>query len=100
MALNSTPVRKTRGAASGTKSKPRQQKKKRGKGDGDDGEPKKKRTPNPNSAFNAPMLLSPQLQQIVNEAELSRPVTKRNVYVCADVGLASCVKIVGIYQGE
>ena len=82
MALNSTPVRKTRGAASGTKSKPRQQKKKRGKGDGDDGEPKKKRTPNPNSAFNAPMLLSPQLQQIVNEAELSRPVTKRNVCLC------------------
>jgi len=74
MALNSTPVRKTRGAVSGTKSKPRQQKKKRGKGDREDGEPKKKRTPNPNSAFNAPMLLSPQLQNIVNAAELSRPV--------------------------
>ena len=77
MALNSKPVRKTRGAASGTtKGKPRSKKTKRVKGEGEDGEPKKKRTPNPNSAFNAPMLLSPQLQEIVNETELSRPVSK------------------------
>ena len=60
-----------------TKGKPRPKKAKRGKaGEGEDGEPKKKRAPNPNSAFNAPMLLSPQLQDIVNETELPRPVPK------------------------
>jgi chromatin remodeling complex protein RSC6 len=72
-ALNSMPVRKTRGAASGTKPKSRPRKVKKG----DDGElpPKKKRAPNPNSAFNAPMLLSPQLAEVVFELELPRPVS-------------------------
>jgi hypothetical protein len=75
--LNSSPRRKTRGATSGAKAKPRSKKIKVKNGAGDDGElpPKKKRTPNPNSAFNAPMLLSPQLAEIVFETELPRPVT-------------------------
>jgi len=72
LALNSTPVRKTRGAASGTKSKPRGKKAKNG--DTGDQPPKKKRAPNPNNAFNAPMLLSPQLAEVVFETELPRPV--------------------------
>jgi upstream activation factor subunit UAF30 len=70
MALNST-GRKTRGAAAGTRTKPRP-KKKTAK-NGEEGE-KKKRAPNPNNAFHAPMLLSPQLSEVVFESELSRPV--------------------------
>jgi hypothetical protein len=68
-ALNSGPTRRTRGAASGTRPKPRKKKVK----NGEEGE-KKKRVPNPNSAFHAPMLLSPQLSDVVFETELSRPV--------------------------
>lgn len=76
LALNSTPKRKTRGAASGTnRMKPRSKKKvKNGDADGEDIPPKKKRAPNPNSAFNAPMLLSPQLSDVVFDSELPRPV--------------------------
>jgi chromatin remodeling complex protein RSC6 len=70
-ALNSGPTRRTRGAASGTRTKPRKKKVK----NGEDGE-KKKRAPNPNSAFHAPMLLSPQLADVVFETELSRPVRR------------------------
>ena len=74
-AINSTPVRKTRGAASGTKVKPRSKKIKIKNGeDNGDEPPKKKRAPNPNSAFNAPKLLSQQLADVVHETELSRPV--------------------------
>ena len=69
-ALNSEPRRKTRGTASGTRTKPRAKKVK----NGDDGEPKKKRAPNPNNAFYAPMFLSPQLSDVIFETELSRPV--------------------------
>ena len=69
--LNSTPVRKTRGAASGATRKPRPKKTKKD----DDGETtKKKRAPNPNNAFHAPMLLSPQLTDVVFETELPRTV--------------------------
>jgi chromatin remodeling complex protein RSC6 len=71
MALNST-GRRTRGAAAGTRTKPRPKKKKVAK-NGEEGE-KKKRAPNPNNAFHAPMLLSPQLSEVVFETELSRPV--------------------------
>jgi len=71
MALNST-GRRTRGAAAGTRTKPRPKKKKAAK-NGEEGE-KKKRAPNPNNAFHAPMLLSPQLSEVVFETELSRPV--------------------------
>jgi upstream activation factor subunit UAF30 len=69
-ALNSGSMRKTRGAASGTRGTPRTKKTKNEDGD----VPKKKRAPNPNSAFHAPMLLSPQLTDVVFETELSRPV--------------------------
>lgn len=70
MALNST-GRRTRGAAGGTRTKPRP--KKKVAKNGEEGE-KKKRAPNPNNAFHAPMLLSPQLTDVVFEKELSRPV--------------------------
>lgn len=71
LALNSEPVRKTRGAAAGGRTKPRA---KKAKNKDDPDVPKKKRAPNPNSAFNAPMLLSPQLADVVFEPELPRPV--------------------------
>lgn len=71
-ALNSTPVRKTRGASSGTTKKPRSKKSKKDEGEE---KPKKKRKINPNSAFHAPMLLSPQLSEVVQETELPRPVS-------------------------
>jgi upstream activation factor subunit UAF30 len=71
MALNST-GRRTRGAAAGTRTKSRP--KKKAAKNGEEGE-KKKRAPNPNNAFHAPMLLSPQLSEVVFESELSRPVS-------------------------
>jgi chromatin remodeling complex protein RSC6 len=77
MALNSAPVRKTRGAAQGKpKTKPKSKPRKKKQNDGQEGDdtPKKKREPNLNNAFHQPMLLSPQLSEVVFETELSRPV--------------------------
>jgi len=70
MALNSG--RTTRGGTSSTKPKSRSKKQKNG--DKDD-KPKKKRAPNPDNPFMAPMLLSPQLAEVVFETELPRPVS-------------------------
>ena len=72
LALNSTPVRRTRGAVAGTRIKPRSKRKGKTEEEGD--VPKKKRAPNPNSAFHAPMLLSTQLSEVILETELLRPV--------------------------
>jgi chromatin remodeling complex protein RSC6 len=69
-ALNSTPKRKTRGAGTEKQKRPKRPKK-----EGDDSLPKKKRAVNPNSAFHAPMFLSPQLADVVFETELPRPVS-------------------------
>jgi chromatin remodeling complex protein RSC6 len=68
-ALNSGGMRKTRGGGTATRAKPRIKRVK----NGDDGT-KKKRAPNPNSPFHRPMLLSPQLTDVILETELSRPV--------------------------
>ncbi|BFZ63468.1 hypothetical protein YB2330_004590 [Saitoella coloradoensis] len=50
-------------------------------GDEDEGAaPKKKRKANPNSAFNAPMALSPTLAELVGEKECSRPQTVKKIW--------------------
>jgi chromatin remodeling complex protein RSC6 len=80
-ALNSGGRRKTRGGGTATRAKPRAKRVK----SGNDGT-KKKRAPNPNSPFHRPMLLSPQLTNVILETELSRPV---DLFGMAN-GVASC----------
>jgi chromatin remodeling complex protein RSC6 len=94
MALNST-GRRTRGAVAGTRTKPRPKKKAV-----KNGEPveKKKRAPNPNNAFHQPMLLSPQLSDVIFETELSRPV--RDSVECSRLILDGGEETVGLYQVE
>jgi hypothetical protein len=90
--LNSKPIRKTRGA--GARVKPRSKKIKNG-GVEEDLRPKKKRAPNPNSAFNAPLLLSPQLADVVLDTELPRPVRyPKDVLL---IWVDGCEEIMGVH---
>ena len=93
LALNSTPTRKTRGA--GTRVKPRSKKIKNDGGEEGDLRPKKKRAPNPNNAFNAPLLLSPQLSAVVFDTELPRPVSYPKDILLMWVD--GCKEIMGLY---